>query len=229
VVSAPDPAEIQQIDEQLRMTGPDGIYVTGPDVQIDVTGFESQALRAEGYITMWKKRVLSGLATSAQCLGEEEVGDIASDALTVVMHDQTGAFQRTIARHLNDEVFFWWLIEGGFDPINEEDPAYFQYLPIAIDEAIKKKDEATQEWLVGGLTEDEYREELGREPLTDADRESTFPNLYKDSNTDAAAGVANTKDNRLRPAGKAGKKSSPSGQISKPAKKKEDDDADLDL
>ena len=160
------PADIAELDSLIRSQNADGIFVTGPDVDIAVHGMESQALRADPYLTMWRKRVFAGLAVSDIAMGEETAANRSTaDAITAEMHDHTKCFQNTIEDYINADLIYHWLIEGGFDPIMDEKLAYFEYNTISIDENIKSRNQTIQEWFAGAMTHDEFRQALSMEPL----------------------------------------------------------------
>lgn len=168
-------ADLQEVDAALRSASADGIFITGPDVQIDVKGVESQAIRASEYLGMWRKRIFAGLAVSDIAMGESGAGTRSSaDAITAEMHDTALGYQRAIAEALNSSLIFYWLIEGGFDPITEPQCAYFAYHSVALEEEIKKRNQTIQEWFAGLTTHEEFREAMGLQPLTDADLEKTY-------------------------------------------------------
>ena len=199
-------AAIQKTASMLESASADGVFVTGPDVEISVKGMESQALRAGEYLDMWKDRCLTGLNTSGPAMGETKAGvRVTADTITASMHDTTLMFQRRIAATLNSDVIYYWLIEGGFDPITHPDCAYFIYNSVALDEDIKKRNQHIQEWFSGATTHEEYRAAIGRQPLTKKQiMEDTYLGIAA-----AIAGATGTMlpqnpaqgntDNRLRP------------------------------
>jgi len=217
--------DIQETDQLLRDMTVDGILVTPPDVDIKVLGVESQALRAEGYLDIWRKRVFAGLATSDTAMGETPAGE---KSITEVMHDMAKAFQKVIAQTINSQIIFQMLFEGGFDPIQNEDEAHFEYNSISLDEDIKEKTEYIAEWFSGALTLDEYREFLGKEPLVDADLAKTYfaisASLAAQYGPQVQSPAQGTTDNKLRPAGIAGTKSSPKGGVIRKNSEEDEDE-----
>ena len=162
--------DIQKTSAMIQSASPDGIFVTGPDITIDVKGVESQALRVGEYLDNWRKRIFAGLCVSDLTMGETKSGvNDTGKAIGAEMNDTALMFQNTIAESINSEVIFYWLIEGGFDPISVPDCAYFQYNSVAIDEDIKKRNQCLQEWFSGLITHAEYRQLMGMEPLGDND------------------------------------------------------------
>lgn len=216
---------ISATDALLKSMRPDGVMVTPPDVEIDVHGIESQALRIDGYLSGWRKRIFAGLVSSDVAMGEASAGTRSTaDAITAEMHDMARAIQLVIAEAINSDIIFNFLLEGGFDPITNPDEAHFEYNDVALEENIKRRNQILQEWLNGLITEEEARDELGRDPMDDSQRETTFPNLYgaiavaaigaqNAQQDDPAAPAKKAVDNKTRPAGRYGKKSSPGGKV----------------
>lgn len=209
-------ADLQKLDTLLKSASADGIFVTGPDVSIDVKGVESQAIRAADYLAMWRKRIFAGLAVSDIAMGESSAGTRSTaDAITAEMHDSAKGYQKSISEAINSGIIFDWLIEGGFDPIKEPDCAKFVYKSIAIDEDIKQRNQLIQEWFSGLYTYDRYRELMGENPSTPADFATTYLGLQASS---AASNPAQgTTASRTAPTAAASGKTA-----AKPATKKPD-------
>ena len=72
----------------------DGMLFTDHRHKIDAIGAESKALRAEGYLTQARQRVLTGLALSGIDIGEGETANRnTSDSLTRALIDHVKDFQ----------------------------------------------------------------------------------------------------------------------------------------
>lgn len=210
IVSNVHPSDISELDTLIKSMAPDGLLVTGPDVKVDVHGVESQAIRAEGYLEAWRKRIFAGLAVSDIAMGEGTAGTRSTaDAITAEMHDMAKAIQMRIMETVNSDVVYTLLLEGGFDPINNEDEAHIEYNSIATDEDIKKKSQVINEWQNGLITETEARKALGRQELTDEERQYTFKSLY---GTGAPNGTISS---ILQPQNGNGTKASPAGGVVK--------------
>ena len=218
VVSKVERKDIDATDALIKAMAPDGLIITGPETDISVHGVESQAIRAEGYLEAWRKRIFAGLAVSDIAMGETTATTRSTaDAITAEMHDMAKAFQARIAQVINDQIIFYFLLEGGFDPIANDDVARFAYNTIAIDEEIKRRTEVIAEWQNGLLAEEEARRELDHEPMTDEQRGTTYPSLYGNvANQD----LRNTTQAATKPTNQHGTKSSPGGRVTTPAAKK---------
>lgn len=215
-----DPDDIADLEDLIRSMSADGTLITAADVVLDVHGMDGQTLDVSPILSYWKKRGFGGLGLSALIMGEGVAGVATADSLTAEMHDMAQAFQRVIALAINDEVLFDMLLEGGFDPITNEDEAHFEFSPIAVDEAIKVRNQTIQEWFAGEMSHDEFRRRMGDDPMSDGDLEKTWLGLQKRFGaTPANNPTQAVVDNKQRPAGKAGKKSSPKGKVVTPAKK----------
>lgn len=207
-----DDAVVQATEALIRDVTPDGVLVTGPDTDVKVHGVESQALRIEGYLSSWRNRIFAGLNTSAIAMGEAGAGTRATaDAITVEMQDTGKGFQHTVAGPINAYIVEQFLLEGGFDPYVNEDEAHFEFNPISLDERMKRENATIQLWLNNLLGEDEAREEIGRQPMDDTTRATTYGNQYGAPDPGQVA----DNDNKVAPAGRQGKKPSPGGKAAK--------------
>ena len=231
IVAKVEKRDIDETDALIKNMAPDGLIVTGPDVSINVQGVESQAIRAEGYLDAWRKRIFAGLSVSDIAMGEATSGSRSTaDAITAEMHDMAKAIQMRIAQVINEQIVFYFLLEGGFDPITNKDVAYFEYNTIAIDEEIKRRNQTLAEWQSGAICEDELRSDLGRQPMTDQQRELTFPMLYGSQSaadagqdnklTTMSKGPARAVAAKSKPQNQHGTKSSPKGPPVAPPPKK---------
>lgn len=216
-------ADLQKLDVLLKSASADGIFVTGPDVSIDVKGVESQAIRASEYLAMWRKRIFAGLAVSDIAMGESSAGTRSTaDAITAEMHDSAKGYQKSIAEAINSSIILDWLIEGGFDPIKEPDCASFVYKSVAIDEDIKQRNQIIQEWFAGAYTIDRFYELLGENPISEADYAKTYLGLQAKFAAMAAPTnpAAGTTSSRTEPTAAANGKTSKTTKTTKPDNKK---------
>ena len=74
--------EIDVVRREIQYMPTEGGIVTSERHKITAIGAEGRALRAEGYITHFKKRVFSGLGLSAVDFGEGECFDELTETLT---------------------------------------------------------------------------------------------------------------------------------------------------
>jgi hypothetical protein len=157
----------EDIDDAIRnfqTTAPDGFIITPPGHKIQVVGAESQAIRAEGYLKLFKQRVFSGLGVSELVMGEN-VGAPAgtADALTTQMHNRAKMYQLLLTHYITMYIFNELLIEGGFDPWNNpEDQVVLGWHEIEVERQIKEQTHALNLWTMNAISSEELRQALGR-------------------------------------------------------------------
>jgi len=217
-------ADIAKLEEEIRKMNADGVLVTGPDVDIQVKGAESQSIRAEGYMIQWRKgRIYPGMRVSDLVMGENTSATRSTgDTITAEMHDLASAFQGIIQAAINKEIVTPMLLEGGFDVVTQESPAHFEFRPLSLEESMKRNNDTTQLWLNNMITEEEMRVKLLMPALSDSDRQNTFKNLYGAPDTETTTDSPTTGKavgNKTQPDGRRGKKTSPGGKAVPPPKK----------
>lgn len=82
-------------------------------VDVRYIGAESQALRLESYLSYFRNRVLSGLATSEVDLGSAEgVGGSSADIVTDSMKSDVKAYQSVIEDYISNQILCELLLES---------------------------------------------------------------------------------------------------------------------
>lgn len=101
-----DQSEIDIYSSAIEKMSHDGFFVTGPNVDIKAIGAESQALRAESYLSFFKTRGLAGLGISALALGEGNyVNTAGASALSAQMFDRATFYQRLLSHSITNSLF----------------------------------------------------------------------------------------------------------------------------
>lgn len=100
------------------------------------------------------------------------------DNMTSEMADRIRAIQRVIETFFNEFIIKELLMEGGYDPVlNPDQKVEFKFNDNDVDVEIKKQVHAIYKYEHSAITEDEMREEIGMDPIPDADREKMFVEL----------------------------------------------------
>jgi hypothetical protein len=185
---------IDYISRLLEEMSPSGTVVTDADVSITVHGSESQALRADPYLDFFRERVFSGLAVSDTAMGRgASTTRSTAEQLAADMHDTARGWQSFVSDALKWTIFFEFLYELNFDPLNyEDDFVDLEWGEVDIDTKIKKETHVTQLFLQNVISEDEAREALGRKPLKDLERKTTYVHLVTIPATLARLGLVKT-------------------------------------
>lgn len=208
--------EIEEIKEEIENMPLDGGLVTPERHNIKAIGAEGHSLRAESYLQYFERRIFTGLGVSEVQMGRGGTANRAtSDTLATEMHDRIRAIQRVLSIFITEFMINELLVEGGFDPIgNEEHKVEFTFEDIELESKIKKETHAIFKYEHNAITEDEMRYEIGEDPISDEEREKLWLNtvtIPKELVGQSAgeSGENNSADNSNQPQNQHGKKSGP--------------------
>ena len=160
--------EIDYARQQVENLPSEGSIVTDHRQQINAIGAEGRALRADPYLEHFKRRVIAGLGISLVDLGE---GDSANRATSQVMSralvDSVKSFQDALEAQWNQHVVSELLLESTFslDVLAGENMVYLQFAEIDIQNKIEQEEHNVELFKNNGLTYNEFRGTLGREPI----------------------------------------------------------------
>jgi len=161
--------DVDDAIKNIQTSAPDGYIVTPPGHTIKVIGAESQAIRAEGYLRMFKQRVFSGLGVSELTMGESDgITAGTAEALTAQMHNKSKTYQSLLSINITASIFNTLLTEGGYDPWNnEKDQVVLGWNEIEIERRIKEQTHSLNLWTMNAISATELRKDLHL--LEDAD------------------------------------------------------------
>lgn len=162
--------EIDDAQAQLESLSNDSGIVL-PERHV-IEGLKVDVIDVKPYLTYFEDRVLAGLDLSKIDIGR---GDTANrntaDAMSSQKVDRVKGWQQQIAPQIDKMIIDELLIEGGFDPlINSEFDIDFVFNEIENEKKMALENHATQLWMNNGITFEEYRQELGRDPVADEAR-----------------------------------------------------------
>ena len=216
--------EVDDVRDQIQYMPSEGSIVTSYRHEIDAIGAESRAIRAEGYLEHFKKRVIAGLGISSVDLGE---GDTAtrttSESMSRSMIDDVKDFQTTLMTFFDEFIIKELLLESTFPEqtlLDEDNIVSIVFKEIDVDAKIKAENHFINLYAGHGITETEFRIGMGREPLTDVNRGDTFferimiPQLELKSmggfgNGDGLNGAQKSAKAVVQPSNQHGKKTGP--------------------
>ncbi len=169
-------SEIDVARMQIMGMPSEGGIVTPERHEVKMIGAESKALRAESYLSHFKNRVFSGLGMSAVDFGEPDTSnkstaDNMSRALIDNIKDLQDSFEAQFNLHIINEL----LEESTFgqDVLLPENIVRMEFREVDIDKQIKMENHAIDLFTKHGLTWDETRRELGRDPINIPDDPET--------------------------------------------------------
>ena len=199
---------------------PDGFIITGQGHEISMIGAESRAIRAEGYMDMFRSRIFAGTGMNRIVMGESDaVSEGGADAMTTTMHNKAKHIQFQLACQLNSQILNELLLEGGYDPSNENDVVTWYWHDIETESRLAKENHLIQLWTNNAITENDLRASLRKKPMSDEEWENTYVNRVKIPEAIEAAkakaqfsptsGPANQVGNKANPANQHGKRGAP--------------------
>lgn len=169
--------EVDLVRDEIEMMPSEGSIVTSYRHEITAIGAESRAIKAEGYIEHFKKRVIAGLGISSVDLGEGDTANRStSETMSGAMIDEVKDFQQTIVTFFNTTVLRELLLEGdfNFDTLDEKNTVYLTFNEIDIDSKIKRENHNMLQYQGHTISETELRNAIGRESIADSEREGMY-------------------------------------------------------
>lgn len=220
--------EIESVQSAINDMDVDGGLVTTNRVAITPIA-SNQVINAEPYLQYLEERVFSGMGIPSIMFGRGDTANRSTgDNMASEMSDRIHAIQHSIEMFMNEYIVKELLMEGGYDPVlNPEHVVEFRFKENDLDTKVKSETHAVFLYEHNAITEDEMREELGRDPITDRSMMHqmliTQPNFTHEEQTKAqfgggTASTSSTKtsststkqtDNKVRPTNQHGTKTSP--------------------
>ena len=165
--------EIDQVRKEIENMALDGSVVTNEKTTVKVIGAEGTALNAEGYMKYFEQRVFSALGVSDSQMGRGGAKQDA-DSMESQAHDTVKHIQKTFSLFAENFIINELLLEGGFNPvINEDDRVNFVFNEINISAKIKVENHELAKFQSNMITFEEMRNEIGKKEEVDESR------LYK--------------------------------------------------
>lgn len=165
--------EIDEARAEVDNMALDGTVITNEKTQIKVIGAEGSALNAEGYLRYFEQRVFSALGVSESQMGRGGAKQDA-DSMESQAHDTVKHIQRTMAIFLEEYLINELLLEGGFNPIlNNDDKVKFVFNEINIETKIKVENHEMAKFQSNMITFEEMRRTLGKK------EDASIEDLYK--------------------------------------------------
>lgn len=182
IVGLPQPGmqgtdpEIKKAEREVEMSSLDGIVITNERTTIKSIGAEGTALNAEGYLKYFENRVFSALGVSASQMGRGgEKQD--SESMEAQIHDTVKYIQRIMSIFIKEYILAELLLEGGYNPIfNEDDIVNYEFEEISLETKVKKENHEMLKYQSNITTLDESRRNLGMKD-SPKDEERLYKNL----------------------------------------------------
>ena len=160
--------EIDVVMQQIQYMPSEGALVTPERHEITAIGAEGRALRAENYLNYFKTRVFAGLGVSNVDMGEGNTTTRAT-ALTLSRQliDSVKTIQTSMEQQWDQFVIQDLLMESTFGEkvLEEDNMVHLKFHEIDLNKKMELGKYNIELFQSNGLTWDEYRSELGREPI----------------------------------------------------------------
>jgi len=160
-----------------------GIYVSDHRHQIQAIGSEGRALRVEGYLDYFKKRVFAGLGISSVDMGDGDTANRSTaQTLSAGAVQDVEALQHVLKTFIEFYVLDELLKEGPIssDIVLPEDKVEIRFGIVDKEARTRLENQTIQLWANKLVTENEARKQLGLEPLDEEQREGSYFKLYEE-------------------------------------------------
>lgn len=160
--------EIDVVEEQVRAMPAEGAIVTSERHEIKAIGSEGRAVRAEGYLEYFKKRVFAGLGVSSIDMGDGDTTNRATAAtLSRALIDTVKDIQDSFETQWNHFVISELLEESTFGPsvLDEENMVFLEFNEIDIQNRQDQEKHFLELFNGNAITHDELRALLHKEPI----------------------------------------------------------------
>lgn len=172
--------EIAKAQREVENSTLDGIVITNERTTIKSIGAEGTALNAEGYLKYFEARVFSALGVSASQMGRGGSKQDA-DSMEAQVHDTVKYIQRVMSIFIREFILNELLLEGGYNPIiNEEDIVNYEYEEISLETKVKKENHEMLKYQSNLTSISESRRKMGMKD--DVDDESKLYKNYIETN-----------------------------------------------
>lgn len=176
-LQATDP-EIKEAQREAERMTYESMIITNEKTEIKAIGAEGTALSAEGYLKYFEERVFTALGVSATQMGRGS-DKSSADSMDEQVHDVVKYIQRIIATFYENFMISELLLEGGFNPIlNEDDIVTYEFEEISLETKIKKENHEMTRYQSNILTLDEARRKMGMKDAPE-DEERLYKNLIE--------------------------------------------------
>lgn len=169
--------EIQEAQKEIENMPMDGVIVTNEKTKIQAIGAEGQALDASKYLEYFEKRVFAALGVSESQMGRGGAKQDA-DSMEAQVHDTVKYVQRVISIFSENYIINELLLEGGFNPIiNEDDIVDYVFNEISLDTKVKVENHEMLKYQSNLVPFDEARLAIGKK--SDIDENRLYTNMIE--------------------------------------------------
>ena len=153
--------EVDDTRDVIEHTPPDGVLITTERVKLDMIGAQGNAVDMGPYLSYFENRVFTALNTSQAMMGRGGSKQDA-DSMEEQIHNAVKDNQAMFATQFQHAVIAELLLEGGFNPIlDEDDIVDLKFNEINLDTRVKLENHEINLFQSNAITFEEMRKELG--------------------------------------------------------------------
>ena len=160
--------EVDEVKQQLRIMPLEGGIVTPERHEITAVGAEGRAIRAEGYLDHFKKRVFAGLGVSQVDMGDGDTTNRATaQTMSRALVDTVKEIQDCLEVQWDQLVVAELLLESTFGKsvLEEKNLVHLKFKEIDIQNKMELEKHAAEMFEANAITWDELRAEFGKDPI----------------------------------------------------------------
>jgi hypothetical protein len=169
-------SEIDLARQMVQNMEAEGMLVTSERFKLEIVGARSEALQIDSYLAHFKARVYAGLGVSAVDMGEGDTANRATaDNISQNLKDLVVEDQLSFCAQIQQVMFGELFLEhpANISALNAFDQVKLRFANVDLDNLIKYESHVINLWNNDLMTQNEARQQIGRDVLTDDDRNET--------------------------------------------------------
>lgn len=173
--------ESEIVKRKISYMPANAVYVSDHRHKITSIGAEGKALVMDFYLSYFKTRALSGLGVSSIDIGESDSSNRSTaSTISKSLIQDVEAMQLTIKGFLEFYVISELLLEGGFNPLDEDDRVEINFGVIDKEDRTRLENQAIQLVANKLFTVSEGRAALGKRPYKEEELGDTYFKLFEE-------------------------------------------------
>lgn len=173
--------EISKAKYEIESGSLDGVFITNEKTEIKAIGAEGNAMNMQPYLAYFENRVFSALGVSAAQMGRGGAKQDA-DSMEQQVHDTVKYIQRMMSDFIENKILIELLLEGGFNPFEEDNYVDYVFEEISLETQIKKENHEINKYQSNVTNYHEARRRMGMKDESDDD-EQLFNRKITDEST----------------------------------------------
>ena len=170
-------SEIDQAKESFGDIASEGTIFTSERHKIEIIESSGKTINILEYMNYYKSRAIMGLGMSEVDFG---IGGTSNRGTASVISrslvDSCKSYQDVASEHLTYKLIYPLMMEGGFDPFDEEQEVRHRFNEIDTEEKRAKEQHSMLMYQNDGALHTEYRQDQGRKPLEESEWDDTYTN-----------------------------------------------------